>query len=218
MPVAMRALDVVRAVRGRGVGHVPRVAADVVGPTPGLPRVSEDPAAPWCCGVDRRFWANGWVWYAARPRGCVLGGDEHGRGLVDQRPDDVSELFAHLVVGENAVGVEALVRSSHGDARPRSLARRPPRAPCGARPAPRRRRTRPCSRRRPPRACCEGRSSRAGAKAQSTAFLSWPGTDELYSGVAKRTASAPAIGRAHPARPPGAPARRRRPRRRAGSP
>src|SRR5918996_4340627 len=32
-----------------------------------------------------------------------------------------------------------------------------------------------------------------GRDAQSSAFLSWPGTDELYSGVANRTASAPAI-------------------------
>jgi hypothetical protein len=31
-----------------------------------------------------------------------------------------------------------------------------------------------------------------GRDSQSTAFLSWPGMDELYSGVAKRTASASA--------------------------
>ena len=34
---------------------------------------------------------------------------------------------------------------------------------------------------------------RNGRDAQSTAFLSWPGTEELYSGVAIRSASAPAI-------------------------
>ena len=33
----------------------------------------------------------------------------------------------------------------------------------------------------------------SGRDAQSSAFFSWPGTDELYSGVAKRSASAPAI-------------------------
>ena len=33
----------------------------------------------------------------------------------------------------------------------------------------------------------------SGREAQSTAFLSWPGTEWLYSGVANRIASAPAI-------------------------
>jgi hypothetical protein len=33
----------------------------------------------------------------------------------------------------------------------------------------------------------------SGRETQSSAFLSWPGIDELYSGVAIRSASAPAI-------------------------
>ena len=33
----------------------------------------------------------------------------------------------------------------------------------------------------------------SGRETQSSAFFSWPGIEALYSGVAKRTASAPAI-------------------------
>ena len=72
-------------------------------------------------------------------------------------------------------------------------ARRSRRAPCAARPAPRPRRTGPCWRRPRRPACRAAGSSASGRESQSSAFLSWPGIEWLYSGVAKRTASASRI-------------------------
>ena len=58
--------------------------------------------------------------------------------------------------------------------------------------------------RTPRRACCETGSCKWGREAQSRAFLSAPGIDELYSGVEMRTASASRIASRNLATAPGA--------------
>ena len=68
------------------------------------------------------------------------------------------------------------------------------RAPCASPPAPRRRRTGPCSRRSTAAGLARAAASSAiGRETQSSAFLSTPGIEPLYSGVAISTASAAAI-------------------------
>ena len=88
---------------------------------------------------------------------------------------------------------KALVGHRRPAARGRSRGRRSRRGPCAPRPAPRPRRTGRCE--APTTAAGLSRSgvSASGRESQSSAFLSWPGIEWLYSGVATSTASASAI-------------------------
>src|SRR6201987_1639089 len=79
--------------------------------------------------------------------------------------------------------------------RGRGRERPPGQGPCAVPPGPRRRRTSRCSRRSRRPACppAGGGGAGVGRDAQSIAFLSTPGIDPLYSGVANSTASASRI-------------------------
>ena len=78
-------------------------------------------------------------------------------------------------------------------ARPPRRGRRPSRAPCAARPGPRPRRTVPVLAPITATGLLRSGFPCSGREAQSTAFLSTPGIEELYSGVANSTASARSI-------------------------
>ena len=84
-------------------------------------------------------------------------------------------------------------RRGRSAARGRSRGRRWPRGPCGPRPAPRPRRTGRCEAPTTAAGLLRSGDSASGRESQSRAFLSWPGIEWLYSGVATRTASASAI-------------------------
>jgi hypothetical protein len=129
----------------------------------------------------------------------ALRGDRLSRGGADDRLHDLTQLLPDLLVEEPAVLVELRVRRRHGQltvehARARA---REHLAELGLRPhgavAP---------------ITATGLlrigAVALGRDAQSIAFFRTPGIDELYSGVANRTASAPAIASRSSATPAGA--------------
>ena len=104
----------------------------------------------------------------ARGRSAGLGRQLFGvlglLGESDQLVEDLDVALAQLEVDQPAVVGERLVGVADGQVASRSPGRRSRRAPCGPRPATRRRRTSRCWRRRRRLACPRGRSRGAAGK------------------------------------------------------
>ena len=146
-----------------------------------------------------------------------LGRDAGGHVSATSVSKRVAELLADLVVDEAAVARRTSRARGRRRPRPRRRARPSRRAPCGARPAAQTAPNKPALEPITATGLLRNAFVASGREAQSSAFLSAPGIEELYSGVANRTASATRP-RAERRRRPPAPARRRRPGRTAAPP
>ena len=125
---------------------------------------------------------------AARRLGCDRGGPGLSPAVSRGRREAARE------PRRRPAGRRRRTSRSPGRRRPRPRRRGRPsrRAPCGARPAPTPHRTSPALEPITATGFVRKTFVAIGREAQSSAFLSAPGTDELYSGVANRTASAEA--------------------------
>ena len=119
----------------------------------------------------------------------LLGGDGDRDRLGRERLEHEPEPLEELAVEQAPRGVELLVGAGDGQLVADDAGAGGAEDPAAGRPAPTSRRTGRGSRRRRNGLVRSAASSR-GRDAQSIAFFSPPGTEPLYSGVAKRIASA----------------------------